>query len=395
MINIQRKEDCCGCGACYDACAKSAIIWETDDEGFSYPHVDTTKCVDCGLCNKVCPIENSETINHYNDNFTPIVLAAYHKDEDIRFTSTSGGAFWGLAEPWVKNGGYVAGAIFSDHFKVRHIVTNSYDELLKIKGSKYCQSDSRGIYKRIAELLKKGEKVLATGLPCQMAGLRQYLRKDYENLLIVDLICHSVTSQLAFDKYVAFLERKYGSRMLTYHPKNKEYGGWHDFAFKAVFSNGKVYAKNGCNDYFTTIFVGSKNLLSRYSCYECHYKHYPQPSDITIGDFWGIEKIDPSFDSPKGVSKIVLNNARGKEYIERLTDFECKEYGAEESIFSNPRSFSMIKPVDRPDFKKRKLFVRDLNEMEFESCMVKHFMPQQSIKQRIKKYIKTIWLYLK
>ena len=306
MINISRKEDCCGCGACFDACVKHAIIWEEDPEGFSYPHVDTSLCVDCGLCNKVCPIENSADINERNKHFKPIVLGAYHKDDKVRFTSTSGGAFWGLAESWVKNGGYVAGAVFYDHFKIHHIVTNSFEELQKIKGSKYAQSDCRGMYREISKLLRAGEKVMATGLPCQMAGLKQYLRKDYENLLIVDLICHSVTSQWPFQLYIQDLEKKFGSTITSFHPKNKEDGGWHRFAFKATFENGQVYSKHASQDYFCLISYGT-NILARPSCFECHYKHVPQPSDITIGDFWGIENIDSTWDSPQGVSKIILN----------------------------------------------------------------------------------------
>lgn len=332
MIDIKRKEDCCGCGACFDACSKGAIIWEPDYEGFSYPRVDAGKCVNCGLCNDVCPIENSDIINTRNNSFTPIVFGAYHKDEEIRLSSTSGGAFWGLAETFVKNGGYVAGAVWTDHFKVKHILTNNLEELNKIKGSKYVQSDFRGIYRRISELLKTGEKVMATGLPCQMAALRQFLRKDYENLIVVDLICHSMTSPLAFDKYIEWLEKKYKSEILLYHPKNKEYGGWHSFAFKAKFKSGVEYVRKGDNDPFTEVAYGSNNILARYSCYECHYKHFPQPSDITIGDFWGIENVDPSLDNPKGVSKVIMNSQKGVDYIKTIESMEIKEYSVKEAI---------------------------------------------------------------
>jgi coenzyme F420-reducing hydrogenase beta subunit len=390
MINITRKEDCCGCGACYDACSKKAILWEADDEGFSYPRVDTSLCINCGLCNKVCPIENSEQIVKKNERFAPIVFAAYHKDENVRFTSTSGGAFWGLAEKWIREGGYVAGAVWSEHFKVAGFIAENFEQLEKIKGSKYVQADYRGLYRDINKLLINGEKVLATGLPCQMAALRQYLRKDYDNLLIVDLICHSVTSPLAFDKYVEWLERRNHSKLISYHPKNKEYGGWHKFAFKATFKNGKTYVRNNMDDPFTEVFVGYNNILCRYSCYECHYKNFPQPSDITIGDFWGIEKIDPDFDSPKGVSKVIINNAKGLSYFRSLDCFETREYDAEAAVYNNPRSASMIRSVTRCDQNKRAQFVQAIKERDFEKCVNHYLRPSKSFIQMIKSIVKRI-----
>lgn len=381
MIFIQRKEDCCGCGACYDACSKHAISWLPDEEGFYYPSIEKDKCVDCGLCNKVCPIINSEFLNSKNKSYTPKVIGCYHRDEAIRFSSTSGGAFWGFAEEFVKSGGYVAGAIFTDHFKVKHIVTNDINELNKIKGSKYVQGDCRGMYIRILRLLKEGEKVLATGLPCQMAALRQYLRKDYDNLLVVDLICHSVTSPLAFDKYVEYLENEYGAKMVSYHPKNKEYGGWHKFAFKATFENGKKYVKNGMDDYFTEIFVGHDHILCRYSCYDCRFKHFPQPSDITIGDFWGIDKIDPEFDSPKGVSKVIINTIKGEKYFSSLDCFVSKEYDAEQSVFNNPESASMIRSVSYCKMKTRTKFLHFLKERGIEYAVAKYLKRRITIKK--------------
>lgn len=389
MIDIRRKEECCGCGACYDVCAKQAIIWEADVEGFFYPRVDATKCVNCGLCNKVCPIENSEAINAANAVTEPSVLAAYNKDSQIRMASTSGGAFWGLAEAWVKDGGYVAGAAFYDHFKIKHIITNDLNELQRIRGSKYAQSDTRGLFKEIKQLLQAGEKVMATGLPCQMAGLKQFLRKDYENLLIVDLICHSVTSQWPFQLYIDHLEKKYESNVTHFHPKNKEDGGWHNFAFKAVFENGKTYLAHAAQDYYCIISYGT-NILSRPSCFECHYKHVPQPSDITIGDFWGIEKIDSSWDSPQGVSKIMLNTSKGKNYFESLNCFETKEFDVETAIYNNPRSWSMIKPINPIDKNKRTAFVMDLHKHDLDYCMKKYLIKKPNLIQKIRNKIRTI-----
>lgn len=385
MIDFQRKEDCCGCGACHDVCSKQAIIWEPDEEGFSYPHVDKSKCVNCGLCNKVCPIENSESINQKN-NSLPIVYAVYHKDDQIRINSTSGGAFWGLAEAFVKRGGYVGGAVFADHFKVKHIVTSDLEQLKKIQGSKYTQSDSRDFYKTIKQLLREKKKVMATGLPCQMAALRQYVGSD-ENLLIVDLICHSVTSPLAFQKYIESLEKRYDSSMVSYQPKNKEYGGWHNFAFKATFENGEKYVKIKTADYYTELAYGSF-LLSRPSCFECHYKNVPQPSDITIGDFWGIENIDQTWDSPKGLSKLVINSKKGLDYFETIDCFEKKEFSVRDSIYDNPRSWSMLKSIKRVNAKTRAKFVKALKTEDFFYCVDKYILHKYSFKNKLKEILK-------
>lgn len=385
MIDLQRKEDCCGCGACYDACTHKAIEWTVDEEGFSYPSVNRDLCIDCGLCNKVCPIINKDTIAFRNKENQPIVYGVHHKDENVQFSSTSGGAFWGLAEDYVKQGGYVSGAVFTEHYHVSHFITNNLDELKRIKGSKYCQSDCRGIYNKIWKLLIAGEKVMATGLPCQIAALHQFLHKDYDNLITVDLICHSVSSPMIFQKYIEGLESRYGSAISNYHPKNKEYGGWHRYAFKATFENGKVYYKNGNEDRYTKLFVGSDNICTRYSCFECPFKNVPQPSDITIGDFWGIELIDPAFDSPKGISKIVLNSPKGKEYFESLDSFVVKQYSVEESIYNNPPSHTMLETAKRPEENKRRQFFKDIQIMPFDQCVVKYYPEDKllPIKRRV------------
>ncbi len=379
MIEIKRKEECCGCGACFDACSHNAIRWEPDIEGFSYPHVDTEKCVNCGLCNKVCPLINSERLNQRNRDFEPKVFGAFLKDEQLRLTSTSGGAFWGLAAPFIEAGGYVAGAVFDDQFRVVSFVTNDIKELEKIRRSKYVQGDFRGLYQQVRSLLVSGKKVMATGLPCQMAALRQYLHNDYDNLIVVDLICHSVTSPLAFAMYKESLERKFKSKLVDYHPKNKEYGGWHHFAVKATFENGKIYHKCGADDTFTWLFVGSNNLLSRPSCYECRFKVFPKPSDITIGDYWGVEFIDPDFDSPKGVSKITINSKKGLDYYLKVDTFCDKEYSKEIAIFSNRRSATQIRSVLPPDSSLRQQFVADLNKIGYDSCMKKYNPNEENV----------------
>lgn len=199
MIDIKRKEDCVGCGACHDACPRDAIYWETDIEGFWYPRVNQDKCIECGLCEKVCPIIQSGKLNCTNaETPVPDVLAAYNADPEVRFKSTSGGIFSVLAEKMLADGGYICGAVWTEDFGAKHIISNRRENLLRIRGSKYFQSDMTGVYREIRSVLAKGEKVLVCGCPCQMAGLRAFLRKDYDNLLLVDFICCSINSPKLF-----------------------------------------------------------------------------------------------------------------------------------------------------------------------------------------------------
>lgn len=385
MIDIKRKEDCVGCGACHDICPKDAIYWETDKEGFWYPKVNLDRCIDCHLCERVCPIIHSDTINRTNEATpAPEVLAAYNADERVRVLSTSGGIFSALAEKVLAGGGFICGAVWTEDFGARHIVTDRPEDLKRIRGSKYFQSDMTGVFKDIKKALATGRQVLVCGSPCQMAGLRGYLRKDYPNLIIADFICCSINSPKLFKAYIADLENQYGSKMVEYHPKNKEYGGWHNFAFKATFENGAVYAKNRTSDDFTKCFIGT-HVAARPCCYECHYKKIPRISDITIADFWGIENVDPSFDSPKGVSLVLLNNPKGREFYDSLGDtVVSRKKTFEEAARGNGHLLHSLKGSDID----RGKFYDALDEKGFRYAMDKYGHPRRSLPTRAKSFIK-------
>lgn len=385
MIKILRKEDCVGCGACVDVCYRHAISWKIDDEGFWYPDTDLYKCTDCGLCETVCPVINSEKLNKTNID-APAVYAAYHKDPKTRFSSTSGGLYSAFAEQMIEQQGYIGGAVWTHNLQAKQIVSNKPEDLIRLRGSKYFQSDSTGLFIEIKSLLNKGEKVLICGCPCQMAAIRSYLKKDYPNLLILDFICNSINSPKVFKKYIKNLESQYGSRVISYHPKSKEYGGWHNFAFKATFEDGQVYAKKKTDDDFTHCFIGS-HVAARPCCFECRFKKIPRVADITIADFWGIEKINPEMDSPNGTSLVIINNSKGENFFEQIKDkIIYTKQTLEEASYSNLNLYRNIPPsaVDR------KIFFNLLNYNGFSEAVKysRSCLPVVSYKQKIMSYLR-------
>ena len=206
MINITNKVDCCGCNACGDICGKHAISFVTDNEGFWYPEVNKELCVDCGLCDKVCPIQNKA--NHVERYSEPNVFAAYTKDEAIRLDSTSGGIHSMLALKMYEKSAYVGGAVYNPDHTVSQIVDDNPSRLPEIRSSKYLQSNAEGVYKEIRGLLKEGKNVFFCGCPCQIHALYNFLGKEYENLVTCDFICRGVNSPKVFLKYMEMLERQ-------------------------------------------------------------------------------------------------------------------------------------------------------------------------------------------
>ena len=367
MINIQNKVDCCGCNACGDACPKQAITFKTDIEGFWYPEVDMQKCIDCGLCEKVCPIINIKELKK-NDFPTPShTIAAINKNLKTRWDSTSGGAFSALADTMYARQGYVSGALYNEDFTVRNYVSNNPDDLPRLRSSKYLQSKAEGIYKEIQGLLKNGERVLACGTPCQMAALRAFLRKDYENLVIVDFICRGVNSPKVYRAYLDSLEKKYGSKVVYVKAKNKELG-WRNLTRKVTFANGQSYYGVHMEDDFRRGY--HTNVFCRPSCYDCKFKGFPRIADITIADYWGIEKVDKNLDNNIGTSMILLNSKKGEHFFETAkSELEYKETKFE-SIFGG--NIALRKSIE-PAKIDRESFFKDLDEHDFDYVTAKYY----------------------
>lgn len=385
MIHITDKANCCGCNACGDICGKNAITFKTDNEGFWYPEVDKEKCVDCGLCEKVCPIINVDTLKK-NDFKEPLCYAAVHKNYEVRFDSTSGGLFSAFAEKFYKDKGYVGGAIYNEDWSVRQYISADKADLPKLRSSKYQQSSFEGFYKQVRDLVKQGEKVLVCGSPCQMAALRAFLNyKDYENLLILDFVCRGTNSPMISRKFSDMLEAKHQSKIVYRKAKNKELG-WKNLTLKLRYANGdNEYITKEANP-FTRGYLGT-GVFCRPSCYECKFKGFPRVADITLADFWGIEKIEPKMFDNIGTSLVLINNEKGKRFFDSIEQkLRSVKLPYETALAGNP---SILQPLQTPKI-DRKAFFKDAEVMDFRQLSDKYFPDRRtvlSVKQKVKKCI--------
>lgn len=354
---------CCGCSACVQVCPQKCISLENDREGFSYPQIDINSCVDCGLCEKVCPAlrDDSETRS-------PEAYAFVHTNEGIRTASSSGGMFTLLAETVINMGGVVFGARFDNEWQVECAYAETLQDLALFRGSKYVQARVGDAYMSAEIFLKQGRFVLFSGSPCQIMGLKLFLKKEYDNLLALDFVCHGVPSPLVWRRYLeADIARKGDagknsvltsskvSPVITGVNFRDKSIGWKKFSFVLNFS--EVTAAGEQNTVLSSIFNENvymraflSNLSLRPSCYNCPAKGGKSGADITMGDFWGIEKLYPELDDDKGTSLVLVNSIRGKKYITDMAD-RLHEVNFQESIKGNSAyKYSVPRPVNRDYF---------------------------------------------
>lgn len=381
MIELKKKTECCGCFSCYNVCPKDAIKMIEDKEGFKYPIIDKEKCVDCGLCEKTCPCLNSNKKDKLENDF-PKVFAGWSNDEYVRLDSTSGGIFTELANVIYSENGYVCGAIYNKEWLVEHYLSNNSSDIDSLRSSKYLQSDINDIFRQIKEKLIKGKKVLFCGSPCQVVGLKNYLQHDYENLVLVDFICRGMNSPKIFKGYINNLEKKYSSKVKMIKFKNKTYG-WHNFSTKIDFENGKTYIKGRYLDSYMIGYL-KYNAFMRPSCYECKFKCEYHNSDLTIADFWGIEKIDSTLDQDKGTSMILVNSQKGLDVFNKITpNINCKEIFSEKVFKENVCIKKSVQITDA-----RNNVFENIDKMEY-SELSKSFFPEPNLLKKIKLNIKT------
>lgn len=303
MIQIINKSQCCGCTACVSICSHDAIAMQPDAMGFLYPVVDEHKCIDCGLCEKVCSFhENYDTSLNFP---IPEAYAARHKDMREVETSRSGAAFIAISDWILEHGGIVYGAGYAEHFRVVHKRATTKEERDEFKGSKYVQSDLGDMFRQVKQDLKDGRIVLFSGTPCQTSGLNSYVGKKYrENLYLVDIICHGVPGPNLWQDYLTFLEKKQGDKICQVNFRDKQEFGWaaHHETFNFV-NSGKVVFK----------YLFYQHTTFRKSCEICPFANIYRPSDVTLADFWGWERIYPELNNDdKGLSLVLVNTRRGK-----------------------------------------------------------------------------------
>lgn len=381
MIDVQDKKKCCACSACYSVCPVNAIKMIEDEKGFKYPKVDMEKCINCSLCEKVCPIINEKSIENNQKAY-----ACYNKDEYTRIQSTSGGIFTLLAKKIIQKGGVVFGASFGQEFNiVEHSYSENIKETAKFRGSKYLQSDIGDSYKKVKEFLMKERYVLFTGTPCQIEGLKNYLGKEYAKLYLQDIVCHGVPSPKIWREYKNY--RSNNSKLTEMSFRSKKEEGWSKYHISMKFENGKKY--NTRHDKDTYIMAFLSHLALRESCTDCRFKKKNRVSDITLGDFWGINGINPKMNDEKGTSLVVINSLKGQELFNSIKDeIIYEEVNFENAIKENPSYIYSSKT----NIKSEQFFM-DINNNNFDKVVNRYIKNEKKyikILRKIKQIVKNI-----
>jgi NAD-dependent dihydropyrimidine dehydrogenase PreA subunit len=392
MINIQNKSKCCGCSACVQRCPKQCISLKEDNEGFLYPEVYKETCIDCGLCEKVCPVI------HQDEPRKPLkVYAAKNLDEEIRKQSSSGGVFTLLAEQIIHEGGVVFGARFDGNWEVKHDFTETIEGLAPFRGSKYIQSRIEDNYIKAEEFLKQGRKVLFSGTPCQVSGLRRYLQKNYDNLLTVDIICHGVPSNKVWQKYLKEILFKieilwdlsidrynYKKQIKNISFRDKR-NGWKNYGFKLNIENIEFYENHRNNIYMKAYL---SNVSLRPSCYNCPCKEQKSHSDITLSDLWLCKDnihLD-NFNKDKGLSCIFVNSNNLESYLKKA---DLIEISIDEGVQANPCFYNSVKCPDN-----RKKFWTSLAQSN-DFIMSTNKFGEFSVREKIKNFLVILLVKIK
>lgn len=357
MITITDKHDCCGCSACAQKCPKSCITMRDDAEGFAYPEVDTARCIGCGLCEKVCPL-----LGRLEERSPLAMLAAKNRNTAERTGSSSGGIFIALAKAVINSGGIVFGAVFDNEWQVMHTYTENPDGLKPMMGSKYVQSRIGDTYSKAAAFLKSGRRVMFVGTPCQIAGLRAYLRKDYDSLLAVEILCHGVPSPGVWKRYLdEDIRSQKGSTEITYvNFRDKSREGWS--RYNVVIKGHRAAGNDSEHDLTASVYVDNPfmrgfmaDIYLRPACHSCRCKHGASGSDLTIADHWSAVRTVPDFADDKGVSIIIVNSEKGRKALDGL-DIDTVTTNIEDELKHNGGFSSAA-----PERIQRSRFFQDLS----------------------------------
>lgn len=389
-LQTLNKKTCYGCRSCELSCPKGAISIQPDDEGFLYPVLDKEKCIDCSLCRNVCPYDKPCQLTAPKKGY-----ALKYNNEEKLINSSSGAAFPAFADYILSQGGYIVGCIFNENIEAVHVVTNEEKTVSKMSGSKYVQSDVNESYKVTAELLSKGEIVLYSGTPCQIAGLNKYLKRPYDNLYTIDLICHGVPSPALLKNYI---NSTYNLNIKELRFRDKARNGWcSQGSVVTISQSGRPVIKRISPYTDSYYYYYLQNSISRYCCYDCAFSKKDRVSDITIGDYWNVRESEPGFNADKGVSAVLVNTTKGEKLFDMIASATSyKQTDISEIVKGNG---NLQKPCEMPDQRKyiyEKIRRDGYAKVASQECHYQYVIPflkrliPSSLKRVVKSFISQI-----
>ncbi len=359
-LHLAEKKTCTGCTACANICPVNCIVMKPDENGFNYPVIDSTVCISCGYCVRTCPVLKNDSKREKSVE----AYAAYSLNESSRYNSSSGGIFSEIAKNVLDKGGAVYGAAYDEYFNVYHCTVENILDLEKLQGSKYAESRLGNVFSGIKNRLDSGQAVLFSGVPCQVAGLKAFLGKDYTELVCIDIVCHSVPSPMVWKRYVEYRAKNdnEGRLPITINLRDKS-SGWSRYSYSNVFlySSENKHSDDSSHSEYMRLFT--KNMISRLSCGDCKFKGYSRSSDITLGDFWGIWDIDPEMDDKRGTSVVLIQSEKGRKIWEAIKKhINCKPVPTEYTSQQNPAIIVSSKPAIERDAVLEKIRTNGFDE---------------------------------
>jgi len=362
-IEIIGNNNCTGCYGCFDICPQNAIDMNLNDEGFLIPSINNERCIECGVCQRYCPIIENKLPENLD---TPVSFAAWSKDDHTRIKSSSGGVFTEIAKIVLKEGGVVFGVAFDDSFKTKHISIEDEEDISLVRGSKYIQSHVGDSYQKAVSIALQGRPVLFSGTPCQIAALNLFIQSNPRiEIYTCEVICYGVPSESVFMSYLDYFSQLKNSRIKEFSFRDKALG-WKKWCTKIIFNNGEEYVSIRRVDPFMIGFF--RNIYLRSICHDCPFARIPRVSDITLGDFWGVPK---ELDDPRGVSAVIINTPKGDKLFEKVTNIEKMKVSLDQITSHNIRLINGH--LERNPC--RKDFYELLETKGFQAVMEKYLKP--------------------